>query len=75
MSRRLTPLALAAALLAGASAQAAPANGVLHQERSLYRNIYVSQDGDERCLLFRARRGQGRESCKLLCDPDQLVFE
>lgn len=75
MSRRLTPLALAAALLAGASAQAAPANGVLHQERSLYRNIYVSQDGDERCLLFRARRGQGRESCKLLSDPDKLVFE
>jgi spermidine synthase len=49
--------------------------GVLHEERSLYRNLFVRQDGDERCLLFRARRNVGRESCKLMSKPDHLIFD
>jgi spermidine synthase len=49
--------------------------GVLHEEKSLYRNLFVRQDGDELCLLFRARRNVGRESCKLLSNPDHLVFD
>jgi spermidine synthase len=49
--------------------------GVLHEERSLYRNLFVRQDGDERCLLFRARRNVGRESCKLMSNPDHLIFD
>src|SRR5438094_10462446 len=56
----------------------APANAqqqLLHQERSLYRNIFVTQDGDERCMLFRYPRPFGRESCKLLHDPDKLIFD
>jgi spermidine synthase len=77
--RRLRTLILGAALLAAAGAaipvMAARQNNVLHQERSLYRNIFVTQDGDERCLLFRARRGLGRESCKYMSNPDKLVFE
>jgi spermidine synthase len=77
--RRLRTLILGAALLAAAGAaipvMAARQNNVLHQERSLYRNIFVTQDGDERCLLFRARRGLGRESCKYMSKPDKLVFE
>lgn len=73
MKRLLTACLLA--LVAGGAAIAAPANRTLHEERSLYRNIYVTQEGDERCLLFRARRGAGRESCKLMSDPDRLVFE
>lgn len=70
-------LALAAVGLVAAALPvlAARSDGMLHQERSLYRNIYVTQEGDERCLLFRARRGAGRESCKLMSDPDRLVFE
>jgi spermidine synthase len=56
----------------------APANGqqkLLHQERSLYRNIFVTQDGDELCMLFRYPRPFGRESCKLLHDPNKLIFD
>src|ERR1043165_427037 len=56
-----------------------PANAqeqqLLHQERSLYRNIFVTQTGDERCMLFRYPRPFGRESCKLLHDPDKLIFD
>ena len=55
-----------------------PANAqqvLLHQERSLYRNIFVTQDGDERCMLFRYPRPFGRESCKLLHDPEKLIFD
>ncbi len=48
---------------------------LLHQERSLYRNIFVTQDGDERCMLFRYPRPFGRESCKLLNDPNKLIFD
>lgn len=78
--KRLHALLLASALTAGAAAIALPVlaarqSNTLHEERSLYRNIYVTQDGDERCLLFRARRGLGRESCKLMSNPDRLVFE
>jgi spermidine synthase len=57
--------------LAPASAQ----QKLLHQERSLYRNIFVTQDGQERCMLFRYPRPFGRESCKLLNDPDKLIFD
>ena len=65
------------ALLAPALSSAAPARGerVLHEERSLYRNMHVTQEGDERCLLFRAQRGVGRESCKYMSRPDVFVFE
>ena len=49
--------------------------GVLHEEKSLYRNLFVRQDGDERCLLFRARRNVGRESCKLMSNPAHLIFD
>ena len=77
--KRLHALLLTTAVLAGAAtalpAIAARQNNTLHEERSLYRNIFVTQDGDERCLLFRARRGLGRESCKLMSNPDRLVFE
>ena len=69
---------VAAALILASGAVVQPrvaAAATLHQERSLYRNIFVTQDGDERCLLFRARRGLGRESCRLMSNPDKLVFE
>jgi spermidine synthase len=55
----------------------APANAqqLLHQERSLYRNIFVTQTGDERCMLFRYPVPFGRESCKLLHEPKKLIFD
>src|SRR5258705_71514 len=55
----------------------APANAqqLLHQERSLYRNIFVTQDGNERCMLFRYPVPFGRESCVLLNDRKRLIFD
>jgi spermidine synthase len=72
--RRLIALGLAGfAVLAAATAIAQ--QRTIHEERSLYRNISVVQVGDERCMLFRARRGLGRESCMLMTEPDKLVFD
>ncbi len=41
----------------------------------MYRNIFVTQDGDERCMLFRWPRPLGRESCRLLHQPQKLIFD
>lgn len=65
---------LAAAFLALCGDAAAQAK-VLHQERSLYRNIFVVEEDGERCLIFRKRRGEGRESCLQLANRDWLVFD
>jgi spermidine synthase len=54
-----------------------PANAqpqLLHQERSLYRNIFVTQNGDLRCMLFRYPHAIGRESCMLVHEPSKLVL-
>jgi spermidine synthase len=66
------------ALALGAVLFAVPASAqqrIIHEERSLYRNIVVAQTGTERCMLFRARRGMGRESCKDMANPKEFVFE
>jgi len=44
---------------------------LLHQERSLYRNIFVTQNGDERCMLFRYPRPFGREILQASARTDQ----
>jgi spermidine synthase len=46
---------------------------VLHEERSLYRNILVYQEGDTRCLKF-GRRDGARQTCRLQNDPAHLIF-
>lgn len=52
-------------------------NGVrhIHQERSLYRNIIVTEDSQRRCMRFTItdRRGQN-QSCRYLDNHDRLVF-
>lgn len=68
-------LAIIAAFCAIGFTAPAGAQQLLHQERSLYRNIFVTQDGDERCMLFRWPRPLGRESCRMLHDPDKLIFD
>lgn len=62
------------ALLIGSIAPAKAEMQLLHQERSLYRNIFVTQDDDQRCITFRYPRIVGRQSCKLLDEPKRLVF-
>ncbi|MCC5872187.1 MAG: fused MFS/spermidine synthase [Gammaproteobacteria bacterium] len=48
---------------------------VVHEERSLYRNILVEDRGRERCLLFsERRRGGAYQTCIDRADPDRLVF-
>lgn len=54
---------------AGASAE------VLHEEKSKYRDITVTQEGDRRCLLFNVHRGDRNQTCMLVDDRDQLVFD
>lgn len=63
------------ALIFASLAAPAGAQQLLHQERSLYRNIFVTQIGDERCMLFQYPRPLGRESCMLLSQPDKLIFD
>jgi spermidine synthase len=67
--------ALAAAFLSALSANAAGADGlnVLHQERSLYRNIAIYEDEGLRCMTF-GRNTLSRQSCISLAKPDELVF-
>lgn len=48
--------------------------GVLHSEKSLYRNIFVTENGGLRCLTFRRAVGQNRQTCMEMEDPNYFVF-
>jgi spermidine synthase len=47
----------------------------VHTERSLYRNILVYDDDGVRCMKFSRAESAGRQSCQLLREPRQLVFD
>jgi spermidine synthase len=47
---------------------------VIHQERSLYRNILVEDRGDLRCLKFNVKSSNTQQSCFLKSQPQKLVF-
>ena len=48
---------------------------IIHKERSLYRNMVVTESNQERCLVFTVkRRAKARQSCMDLNNPDRLVF-
>lgn len=65
---------LALTLLPAAFAQAEPR--ILHREKSLYRDILVTQAGAERCMTFSVRRqAANRQSCILTNAPDRLVLD
>ncbi len=56
-------------------ALAAPAAAdVIHEERSLYRDITVEQNGPRRCLIFNVHRGDRNQTCIDLNEPERLVF-
>ena len=47
----------------------------IHQERSLYRNILVTEDSVRRCMRFTITERTGQnQSCRFLEDYDKLVF-
>lgn len=47
---------------------------IIHQERSLYRNILVEDNGDLRCLKFNVKSTKTQQSCFLKSQPEKLVF-
>ncbi len=73
MHKRL--FAAAPLLLLAACSGESEVSGLVHQERSLYRNIYVAEQNGERCMYFRLRGNPGKQSCIDLDDPDRLVSE
>ncbi|TMP04420.1 spermidine synthase [Pseudoalteromonas sp. S3178] len=62
-------LLLAASVFSGAAF-----SNVIHEERSLYRNIIVDETRDLRCLKFNTKSSQTSQSCMYKNDPDKLVF-
>lgn len=47
----------------------------IHEERSKYRDITVTQVGERRCLLFNVHRGDRNQTCVMVNDQDRLVFD
>ncbi|MGB0496268.1 MAG: spermidine synthase [Kangiellaceae bacterium] len=48
----------------------------LHRERSLYRNVIVTEKDDIRCMRFETRRKKiSNQACINMVKPDELVFE
>jgi spermidine synthase len=65
----LTPLLMLASMAAAADQR------LIHSEKSLYRDVFVYQDGSTRCLCFTRLCAIGRQTCIDLSKPDRLVFE
>ena len=72
--RHRRALALYASQLLLASATGWGAGRVVHEERSLYRNILVTKQGSELCLRFSVRREQRNQSCMNTRYPRRMVF-
>jgi spermidine synthase len=48
---------------------------LIHSEKSLYRDVFVYEDGNTRCLCFTRLCAIGRQTCIDLKQPNRLVFE
>ena len=46
----------------------------IHKERSLYRNIVVTEENGRRCLVFSVKHGDRNQTCMNLKNPKKLVF-
>lgn len=64
-----------ATLCTGLGGCAPEKSNVIHQERSLYRNIYVTQDDDLRCMTFRMRASAVAQGCIRNRDPAAHAME
>jgi len=47
---------------------------IIHNERSLYRNILVEENNGLRCLKFNVKSEKTQQSCMIVTDPQRLVF-
>ena len=50
------------------------AQEVIHEEKSLYRDINVVQTGNRRCLIFNVHRGDRNQTCVDVNNRDELIF-
>ena len=50
------------------------ADKVIHREKSLYRNILVTQQAERRCLAFSVKRQRRNQTCMNIDRPRQIVF-
>jgi spermidine synthase len=66
-------LLVAFAFVLGSSAQAESMQ-LLHEERSLYREVLVYETGDMRCMCFTRSCRIGRQTCVDLKQPRRIVF-
>ena len=62
------------ALFASFATTPSAAMTVIHTEKSLYRNIIVYEEDNQRCMSFSRRDQTARQTCQSLNDPDQFVF-
>ncbi len=62
------------ALLASILTPAVADTQVIHNEKSLYRNILVYEEDGQRCLSFSRKNQSARQSCQLLGNPQEMVF-
>jgi spermidine synthase len=74
-ARKRVPASALALLLAAGTAPAGATQKLIHSEKSLYREIFVYEDADTRCLCFTRLCAIGRQTCIDLKQPDRLVFE
>lgn len=64
-----------ATLLLSSILQAQDRPRTIHQERSLYRNILVTEDSNRRCMRFTVAELDGlNQSCRFHTNHDKLVF-
>jgi len=61
-------------MLAMLSSARADDSGIIFQEKSLYRNIYVYEENGLRCIRFLLNKSTGRQSCVTLADPRILAL-
>jgi spermidine synthase len=74
MTKFLTLGLIGLAFILGAPSPAAAEPRVIHSEKSLYRNLFITEDGDVRCLTFRRALAGTRQTCITLKDPLYLYF-
>ncbi len=74
----LNGLLLLALLVSGVSNRALAGGEIrlVHEERSLYRNILITEDNDRRCMRFMLHaKATHNQSCMYLDNDQELVFE
>lgn len=73
MNKRTLLLTLLSVILFSAFNNSVGAK-TIHSERSLYRNILVEENDGLRCLKFNVKSTKTQQSCMLVKQPKQLVF-